>query len=92
MIKKIMKVLWSSQFLKAFKRFCKKNPDFKANFQIFFQEFCNNPLDSRFRLHKLKEKLKDLYSAKIEYDLRLILEIEDGVVMLIDIGTHDQVY
>jgi len=46
------------------------------------------------RLHKLKGELKEYYSVSVDKNYRIILEFmitEQGVILL-DIGSHDEVY
>jgi mRNA-degrading endonuclease YafQ of YafQ-DinJ toxin-antitoxin module len=47
---------------------------------------------------KLQGELKDLWACSVEYDFRIIFyfqpledEVEDAIV-LVDVGTHDEVY
>lgn len=89
---KIKEVISSPGFKRSFKKLCIKNPMFKEDFQSFFKNFAASPQEPQFKLHKLKGKLANYYSAKIEYDLRLIFEYENETALLIDIGTHDKVY
>jgi mRNA-degrading endonuclease YafQ of YafQ-DinJ toxin-antitoxin module len=58
----------------------------------------NDPYNPILRTHKLKGKLSGAYACSVEYDCRIIFsfeynqEIEETEIMLIDIGTHDEVY
>ena len=48
--------------------------------------------------HKLRGKLDGLWTCSVEYDCRIIYTFEQGsdneneIILLIDIGTHDEVY
>lgn len=88
----ILEVVSGKSFQRTFEKFLRKDPQFSEDFKIFFREFCKDPNNKKFKLHKLKGKLSSCYSAKIKYDLRLIFEIEEEKITLIDIGTHDKVY
>ena len=91
-MEKIKEVIWGASFRRAFKKFSKKDPNFAIYFREFFEDFCNNPNNSRFGLHKLKGRLSPCLSVKIKYDLRLIFKVEKKQIILVDIGTHDKVY
>lgn len=53
------------------------------------KQFRNNPFHPSLRLHKLKGKLKGLWSISLDRKYRIIFEsMEDGVVLFISIGTH----
>jgi len=45
------------------------------------------------KTHKLSGKLKGLWAFVVEYDCRVVFQfLEEGDVLLIDIGKHDEVY
>ena len=91
-MKKITKVFWGKRFLRTYKKLCKNDINFRSDFKSFFKEFCTKPDGQKYNLHRLKGRLKDFYSVKIKYDLRLIVYIEKNELTVIDIGTHDEVY
>jgi len=87
-----MKIEFSSPYRKAFKKLISKNPDlvFVVFNKLFvLSENINHP---SLKLHKLKGELKDFYAIPIESNLRIILELHDDGILLINIGTHDDVY
>ena len=88
----MMKIEFSSPYRKAFKKLISKNPDIVFivfNKLLVLSENINHP---SLKLHKLKGELKDFYAISIESNLRLILELNDDGILLINIGTHDEVY
>lgn len=55
--------------------------------------FSNNMSDPSLRLHKLSGKLKGHLAFSIDYDLRIIFRYtNDGSILFVDIGSHDNVY
>ncbi len=51
--------------------------------------FRQNPFHPSLRLHKLKGKLKGLWSISIDHGYRIIFEVmENGDVLFVSIGTH----
>ncbi len=52
----------------------------------------SNPFDRSLKTHTLSGNLKGSYACSLTYELRLIFEINDKVIYLIDIGTHEEVY
>jgi mRNA-degrading endonuclease YafQ of YafQ-DinJ toxin-antitoxin module len=54
----------------------------------------SNPFHKSLRLHKLKGFKDEFYSISIDMKYRVILEfiVVDDVIILLDIGTHDEVY
>jgi mRNA-degrading endonuclease YafQ of YafQ-DinJ toxin-antitoxin module len=58
-----------------------------------FEIFRENAFDSKLRTHKLKGALSDYYAFSISYSDRIVFRIlDDGGVLLVDIGSHDEVY
>lgn len=53
-----------------------------------------NPFDERLRNHALTGKAKGQRSISAGFDLRIIFEVEGNyiVVIIIAVGTHNQVY
>jgi addiction module RelE/StbE family toxin len=86
-------VAFSSSFKRAFKRRIKGNAVLETRFWDRLETFQNNPFDQTLRTHKLSGRLKDLWSFSIEYDLRVVFSfIESDRALLVDIGTHEEVY
>ena len=86
------KIEFSNPFKKSFKKTVSKNADvaFAVMQKLFIMsQDINHP---SLKLHKLKGALGNYYAISIEYDLRIILEIESEKIILIDIGSHDEVY
>ncbi len=59
---------------------------------------CETPFDSRLKSHKLHGKLDGLWACKVEHDCRIVFAFENDLytdnqlIVLIDIGKHDEVY
>jgi mRNA-degrading endonuclease YafQ of YafQ-DinJ toxin-antitoxin module len=55
-----------------------------------------NPFNNKLKTHKLHGFLSNLHSASINYEFRIIFALREieGVesIILIDIGTHEEVY
>ena len=89
----MIKVSFSSSFQRAFKKRIKSNTKLESRFWAKLEVFTNNPFDPSLRTHKLSGKLKDLWSFSVEYDQRVIFYFTDeGNVVFVDLGNHDEVY
>lgn len=88
-----MKLVWTNRFIKKFKKYIDKHPDLE---KIIFKKlkiFENNPFNIELRNHKLSGKLNELRAIVIDYDCRLIYcTLEKDKALLLDIGSHDEVY
>ena len=71
----------------------KGNENLERNFREKLEQFKDNPFDKSLKTHKLSGKLKDLWSFSLEYDRRVLFYFtDDGKVVFVDIGNHNQVY
>ena len=56
----------------------------------------DDAFDPKLGSHKLKGDLTGLWACSAGYDLRIVFEIakhnNDEVILLISVGTHDEVY
>ena len=84
---------FSKSFEIAFKRIIRNNKISEDDFFEILDVFASNPFAPKLRTHKLSGKLKHLWAFSLGYDLRVVfLFCEDDKIVLIDIGTHDEVY
>jgi addiction module RelE/StbE family toxin len=89
-----MEVSFSNSFKKSFRKKIKGSPVE----DIFWKKtelFIADPYHLQLKTHKLSGKLKDLWSFSIEYDIRVVFYFTKDKpprAVLVDIGTHDEVY
>jgi len=70
-----------------------RHPQLKRQFREKMEMFLEEPFDSQLRTHKLSGKLKGTWAFSINDEYRVIFEfINTHKVLLIDFGTHDEVY
>lgn len=87
-----MNVYLSKNFIKASKKLTKSNLLIKKKIKEKIKLFINNPKHPSLKLHKLKGKMVEDWSFSVENNLRIVFTyVEDGV-LLVDIGSHDEVY
>ena len=91
-------LVWDSSFKRAFKRSIRKNPQLKTKIFVVLELLLENPYNPTLKAHKLKGRLDGLWACWVEYDCRIIYtfkfvdDSEEESILLIDIGTHDEVY
>ena len=90
----MFKLSWTSTFVKTSKKFFKKHPQLKSDFKILLTHLEEDPFQQRLKLHQLKGHHKEKYSISLTYSYRVILylEIVNEEIILLDIGSHDEVY
>lgn len=93
-----MNVIWSKGFKRSFKKLIKKNPQLKTKIFDALKLLVNDPFTPSLKSHKLSGNLANFWSCFVAYDCRIIFSFsEDGkflemIILLVDIGTHDEVY
>ena len=82
----------SKRFKKNLKLFLKKHPDLRLAVEERLDILQKNPLSNRMKTHTLTGKLKGVLALSITYEYRLTFLIEENAILLLAIGTHDEVY
>ena len=87
-------IVFAESYERKAKLFFKAHPDLINRYEKILYIMQSDPNHPSLRLHKLKGILKNLYSVSIDLKYRIILEfiIKDKTIILIDIGTHEDVY
>jgi addiction module RelE/StbE family toxin len=90
------KLLLSKSFEKAFHKFSKNHPQRKSSIEQTLLLMEQDVFSYQLRTHKLSGNLFSLLACSCGYDCRIVFSIEKEndkeVILLIDIGTHDDVY
>jgi len=87
-------LIFTDSYRKKERRFIKKHPDLKDRYKKTLALLMDDPHHPSLRLHKLQGKLGRYYSVSISMSYRIILDliITDKEIILLDIGSHDEVY
>jgi mRNA-degrading endonuclease YafQ of YafQ-DinJ toxin-antitoxin module len=82
------------QFLRQARKFFKKHPDLKSHFAGLVGDLQNNPFQPHLAMHPLGGKLEGCHSVSLTYSYRITLTllITEKEIILLDIGSHDEVY
>lgn len=88
------RLIYPDSYLKRAKKFLKKHPEIRGQYQKTLELLELNPHHPSLRLHRLQGRLASLSSVSINMSYRIVLEIliRDNDIILIDVGHHDQVY
>ncbi len=93
-----MKVAWTPQSLRLFKRLVRKNPQLRPSIEQTLRQLSDDPFHPSLRTHKLKGNLAETWSCSIDYQYRILFgfveESKNGdrAILLLNMGTHDEVY
>ncbi len=89
-------LLRSTPFIRAARRYLKKHPQRADVVEVTLFMLAEDAFDPRLKTHKLKGALEGIWSCSAGYDLRILFEFvqhgEDEAILLLTLGTHDEVY
>ena len=90
------KLSWTPKSIRNFKRLIRQNPRLRQEIDRALQQLVVEPSHSSLRTHKLKGDLADTWACSIDYSYRILFKFvqdqEEESILLINIGTHDDVY
>lgn len=88
----------TAKFKRSFRKFAKRNVSLQDRIESTLQAMRDDLYAPALGTHKLSGQLEGFQSCSCGYDCRIIFSLEqdsetgDEVVVLLDIGTHDDVY
>ena len=87
-------LVFTPSYEKRVVRFLKKHSDIKKQYTKTIQLMEVDPFHPSLRIHQLSGKLKDLHSISINISYRISIElmVKNKQIILVSIGTHDEVY
>ena len=85
---------WTDHFSRAAKKFIKFHPDQRGRLANLLRDLEQDPYPPHLRLHPLKGKLKGIQAISLthSYRITLIIMVTEQEIILLDIGSHDEVY
>ena len=91
-----MKLILSPAFAKAAKKIVGRNADIAEDLRLALSLLAIDEFHPKLKTHKLKG-YKEVWSCKAAYDLRVIFrfvndEAAEKSILLLNVGTHDDVY
>lgn len=89
-----MRVLGTTaRFAKNFSKLCKsREKKFKSLVEEKIEVLQVNPSHRSLRLHKINLKGDQAWSISIDMKIRVLFVYEKEGIVLVNIGTHDEVY
>ena len=87
------RIIYTKSYLKRVTKFVKRHPDLLAQYEKTLKLLELNPFHPSLRMHRLSGSLSDLHTISINISYRIILEflVEDGKIVLVNVGSHDEV-
>lgn len=90
----MIELIWDTGFKRAYKKRIAPDPALKERFWDAMELFVSEPFADVLRTHKLTGKLNGYWAFSVEHDCRVVFQFVkgQGKVLLIDVGTHEEVY
>jgi addiction module RelE/StbE family toxin len=91
-------LIWGKTFVRAFRRFSKKPPELTRDIEKTLRLLVEDPFAPQLETHKLKGKLSGSWACKVRYDLRIVFDFvkkegkTESDILLLEIGSHEEVY
>ena len=87
-------LVWTDTFSRTARKFLKRHPDLVEPFTRAMKLLERDPHSPTLRLHPLTGALKGKHAIRITYahQVVLILRITEKEIVLLDVGSHDDVY
>ena len=86
----------TTAFVRAARRYLRRHPQSAESLRSTLQLLEEDAFDARLRTHKLKGDLEGAWACSGGYDLRIVFEfVQHGsseAILLLSVGTHDEVY
>lgn len=87
-------LIFTETYLRKESIFLKKHPEITGRYKKVLRLLELQPNHAFLRLHKLKGKFQGKYAISVTLSYRIILTfaLKGNDIILIDIGSHDEVY
>ncbi len=86
----------STAFIRAARRYLKKYAQAAEDLEATLLLLSEDAFDPRLKTHRLKGDLDGVWACSAGYDLRILFELvqREGAeaILLLTMGTHDEVY
>ncbi len=88
------RLIWTANFTRAAKKLTRYQPEWRAKLAAILRDLETDPFQPHLKLHSLHGALNGMQAVSLTYDYRIILTVvvTEKEVMLLDIGSHDEVY
>lgn len=89
-------LLRSDAFVRDAKRLAKKQPEAAESLRSTLELLADDASHPQLKTHKLKGKLAGSWACSAGYDLRVVFQFvqheKAEAILLLTVGTHDEVY
>jgi mRNA-degrading endonuclease YafQ of YafQ-DinJ toxin-antitoxin module len=81
-------------FERRARKFLRKHPDLRQALRDALDDLSRDPFQPKLKLHPLSGNLGGVQAVSLTYSYRvtLLVRVTEQELVLLDIGTHDEVY
>lgn len=89
---------WTAKSQRTFKRLIRKSPQLRPLIEKTLRQLAEDPYHPSLRTHKLVGDLSDIWACSVDYNHRILFEFVQkaesdlDAILLLNIGSHDEVY
>jgi mRNA interferase YafQ len=94
----VRKLITTPKFNRSLRKFTKRNSELRERVQKTLEQMTEDVFAANLDTHKLGGSLDGINACSCGYDCRVLFSIdrdsepESEVIILLDVGTHDDVY
>ena len=87
-------LVWTDTFKRTARKFLVRHRELQDVFSIVLHKLEQDPNDPELRLHPLGGRLQGKHAVRLTYSYRIVLRLElvADEIILLDVGSHDEVY
>jgi mRNA-degrading endonuclease YafQ of YafQ-DinJ toxin-antitoxin module len=87
-------LIFTESYEKIERRFLRRHPELLERYARTLALLEQDPFHISLRLHPLRGRLTGLHSISINLQYRITLELElrEGTILLVSVGSHGEVY
>ncbi|MBI4978847.1 MAG: type II toxin-antitoxin system YoeB family toxin [Spirochaetes bacterium] len=90
-----MRLIWNNRFVSIYKKWELRHPNLKPKARNAIAQFEQEPFHPILKTHSLVGELEGFWAFSINYEYRIVFSFTDSSrseAVLLNIGTHDEVY
>jgi mRNA-degrading endonuclease YafQ of YafQ-DinJ toxin-antitoxin module len=88
------RLIYPESYIRRARKFLSKHPEILGQYRKTLELLELDPTHPSLKLHRLQGPLRDLASVSINIKYRIVIEfvLQGQDILLVNIGTHDQVH
>ncbi len=87
-------LVWTAHFTRTARKFSKRHPELRKKVADILRDLEKDPFQPHLEYHKLGGRMEGKQAVSItdDYRITMTIVISEKEILLLDIGSHDEVY